>query len=64
MLYCEVLSLDFWQRYRVEGYGAAVLPITPGNLLSLPCLWVMGSWTEEQHGVFQLRKPLRRSGGC
>ncbi|XP_040857027.1 Meckel syndrome type 1 protein isoform X1 [Ochotona curzoniae] len=31
VLYCEVLSLDFWQRYRVEGYGAAVLPITPGS---------------------------------
>ncbi|XP_048222068.1 Meckel syndrome type 1 protein isoform X2 [Perognathus longimembris pacificus] len=30
VLYCEVLSLDFWQRYRVEGYGAAVLPATPG----------------------------------
>lgn len=34
VLYCEVLSLDFWQRYRVEGYGAAVLPATPGDLLS------------------------------
>lgn len=38
MLYCKVLSLDFWQRYRVEGYGAVVLPVTPGNLLSLPLL--------------------------
>lgn len=36
MLYCEVLSLDFWQRYRVEGYGAVVLPATPGNRLSPP----------------------------
>lgn len=36
MLYCEVLSLDFWQRYRVEGYGAVVLPTTPGDLSSLP----------------------------
>lgn len=36
MLYCKVLSLDFWQRYRVEGYGAVVLPATPGDLLSLP----------------------------
>lgn len=34
VLYCEVLSLDFWQRYRVEGYGAVVLPATPGDLLS------------------------------
>ncbi|XP_077021015.1 tectonic-like complex member MKS1 isoform X2 [Tamandua tetradactyla] len=31
VLYCEVLSLDFWQRYRVEGYGAVVLPGTPGS---------------------------------
>nr|XP_011731334.1 Meckel syndrome type 1 protein isoform X2 [Macaca nemestrina] len=31
VLYCEVLSLDFWQRYRVEGYGAVVLPATPGG---------------------------------
>lgn len=38
MLYCKVLSLDFWQRYRVEGYGAVVLPATPGKLLSLPFL--------------------------
>nr|XP_031540999.1 Meckel syndrome type 1 protein [Vicugna pacos] len=30
VLYCEVRSLDFWQRYRVEGYGAVVLPATPG----------------------------------
>nr|XP_025137023.1 Meckel syndrome type 1 protein isoform X4 [Bubalus bubalis] len=31
VLYCEVVSLDFWQRYRVEGYGAVVLPATPGS---------------------------------
>ncbi|XP_012300924.2 tectonic-like complex member MKS1 isoform X2 [Aotus nancymaae] len=31
VLYCEVLSLDFWQRCRVEGYGAVVLPATPGS---------------------------------
>ncbi|CAJ0928365.1 unnamed protein product [Ranitomeya imitator] len=30
VLYFEVLSLDFWQRYRVEGYGSVVLPQTPG----------------------------------
>ncbi|XP_063002589.1 tectonic-like complex member MKS1 isoform X1 [Elgaria multicarinata webbii] len=30
VLYFEVLSLDFWQRYRVEGYGFVVLPATPG----------------------------------
>lgn len=39
VLYCEVLSLDFWQRYRVEGYGAVVLPATPGDLSSLPFVW-------------------------
>lgn len=38
MLYCEVLSLDSWQRYRVEGYGAVVLPITPGDQHLLPAL--------------------------
>ncbi|XP_047564394.1 tectonic-like complex member MKS1 [Lutra lutra] len=37
VLYCEVLSLDFWQRYRVEGYGAVVLPATPGlHTLTVP----------------------------
>ncbi|XP_062486427.1 tectonic-like complex member MKS1 isoform X2 [Pezoporus occidentalis] len=30
VLYFEVLSLDFWQRYRVEGYGSLVLPAFPG----------------------------------
>ncbi|XP_007430320.1 Meckel syndrome type 1 protein isoform X1 [Python bivittatus] len=30
VLYFEVLSLDFWHRYRVEGYGFVVLPATPG----------------------------------
>ncbi|KAE8622396.1 hypothetical protein XENTR_v10005225 [Xenopus tropicalis] len=30
VLFFEVLSLDFWQRYRVEGYGSVVLPGTPG----------------------------------
>ncbi|XP_005986924.1 Meckel syndrome type 1 protein [Latimeria chalumnae] len=31
VLYFEVLSLDYWQRYRTEGYGYAVLPSTPGS---------------------------------
>lgn len=31
ILYFEVLSLDFWQRYRVEGYGSLVLPASPGK---------------------------------
>uniref|UniRef100_A0AAY5K2M2 MKS transition zone complex subunit 1 n=1 Tax=Esox lucius TaxID=8010 RepID=A0AAY5K2M2_ESOLU len=26
-----VLSLDFWQRYRTEGYGYLVIPSTPGK---------------------------------
>uniref|UniRef100_A0A8C8RQR1 MKS transition zone complex subunit 1 n=1 Tax=Pelusios castaneus TaxID=367368 RepID=A0A8C8RQR1_9SAUR len=30
VIYFEVLSLDYWQRYRVEGYGSIVLPATPG----------------------------------
>ncbi|KAK9412349.1 Meckel syndrome type 1 protein [Crotalus adamanteus] len=30
VLYFEVLSLDFWHRYRIEGYGFVVLPATPG----------------------------------
>ncbi|KAG8450667.1 hypothetical protein GDO86_003082 [Hymenochirus boettgeri] len=30
VFFFEVLSLDFWQRYRVEGYGSVVLPGTPG----------------------------------
>uniref|UniRef100_A0A8C6V6W8 MKS transition zone complex subunit 1 n=1 Tax=Naja naja TaxID=35670 RepID=A0A8C6V6W8_NAJNA len=27
---CHCFSLDFWHRYRVEGYGFVVLPATPG----------------------------------
>ncbi|XP_030648832.1 tectonic-like complex member MKS1 isoform X2 [Chanos chanos] len=30
VLYFKVLSLDFWQRYRTEGYGYLVLPSSPG----------------------------------
>ncbi|KAM9257457.1 LOW QUALITY PROTEIN: tectonic-like complex member MKS1 [Cariama cristata] len=31
------LSLDFWQRYRVEGYGSLVLPASPGlHMLTIP----------------------------
>ncbi|KAM4648550.1 tectonic-like complex member MKS1 isoform 2-T2 [Amazona ochrocephala] len=37
VLYFEVLSLDFWQRYRVEGYGSLVLPASPGvHNLTIP----------------------------
>uniref|UniRef100_A0A5F9D4W5 MKS transition zone complex subunit 1 n=1 Tax=Oryctolagus cuniculus TaxID=9986 RepID=A0A5F9D4W5_RABIT len=39
VLYCEVLSLDFWQRYRVEGYGAVVLPVTPGSYTLTVSTW-------------------------
>ncbi|CAL8266160.1 unnamed protein product [Merluccius merluccius] len=31
VLYFKVLSLDFWQRYRTEGYGYLVFPATPGT---------------------------------
>lgn len=31
VLYFRVLSLDFWQRYRTEGYGYMVIPTTPGS---------------------------------
>lgn len=31
VLYFKVLSLDFWQRYRTEGYGYLVFPTTPGK---------------------------------
>uniref|UniRef100_A0A8C6NAK3 Uncharacterized protein n=1 Tax=Melopsittacus undulatus TaxID=13146 RepID=A0A8C6NAK3_MELUD len=37
VIYFEVLSLDFWQRYRVEGYGSLVLPASPGvHNLTIP----------------------------
>ncbi|NXY90456.1 MKS1 protein, partial [Alcedo cyanopectus] len=37
VLYFEVLSLDSWQRYRVEGYGSLVLPASPGlHMLTIP----------------------------
>ncbi|NXW24616.1 MKS1 protein, partial [Circaetus pectoralis] len=40
VLYFEVLSLDFWQRYRIEGYGSLVLPASPGlHMLTIPT-WV------------------------
>ncbi|TRY54335.1 hypothetical protein DNTS_021311 [Danionella cerebrum] len=31
VLYFKVLSLDFWQRYRTEGYGFLVVPSAPGS---------------------------------
>ncbi|KAM4701758.1 tectonic-like complex member MKS1 [Discoglossus pictus] len=39
VLYFEVLSLDFWQRYRVEGYGSVVLPQTPGMHILTAQTW-------------------------
>uniref|UniRef100_A0ABM5EMW5 Tectonic-like complex member MKS1 isoform X1 n=1 Tax=Pogona vitticeps TaxID=103695 RepID=A0ABM5EMW5_9SAUR len=39
VLYFEVLSLDFWQRYRVEGYGFVVLPSTPGTHTETASTW-------------------------
>ncbi|KAM4795091.1 tectonic-like complex member MKS1 [Rhinophrynus dorsalis] len=49
VLYFEVLSLDFWQRYRVEGYGSVVLPATPGMHVLTAQTWrpvELGSITE------------------
>ncbi|KAJ0004085.1 hypothetical protein NQD34_010299 [Periophthalmus magnuspinnatus] len=31
VLYFKVLSLDFWQRYRTEGYGYLLFPAVPGT---------------------------------
>ncbi|KAK2828677.1 hypothetical protein Q5P01_019711 [Channa striata] len=31
VLYFRVLSLDFWQRYRTEGYGYLLFPARPGK---------------------------------
>ncbi|KFV97243.1 Meckel syndrome type 1 protein, partial [Eurypyga helias] len=37
ILYFEVLSLDFWQRHRIEGYGSLELPASPGlHMLTIP----------------------------
>ncbi|KAJ8402236.1 hypothetical protein AAFF_G00371010 [Aldrovandia affinis] len=52
VLYFEVLSLDFWQRYRTEGYGYLVIPATPG-CHSLTC----STWRPLQGGtVAELRR--------
>ncbi|XP_051850157.1 tectonic-like complex member MKS1 isoform X1 [Antechinus flavipes] len=39
VLYLEVISLDFWQRYRVEGYGSIVLPTAPGSHTITASTW-------------------------
>ncbi|XP_074079729.1 tectonic-like complex member MKS1 isoform X2 [Macrotis lagotis] len=39
VLYLEVISLDFWQRYRVEGYGSIVLPSKPGSHTITTSTW-------------------------
>uniref|UniRef100_A0A671PBL6 MKS transition zone complex subunit 1 n=1 Tax=Sinocyclocheilus anshuiensis TaxID=1608454 RepID=A0A671PBL6_9TELE len=39
VLYFKVLSLDFWQRYRTEGYGFLVIPSTPGYHRMTCCTW-------------------------
>ncbi|KAJ7308956.1 hypothetical protein JRQ81_008236 [Phrynocephalus forsythii] len=39
VLYFEVLSLDFWQRYRVEGYGFMELPSGPGTHTVTASTW-------------------------
>ncbi|KAJ1184994.1 hypothetical protein NDU88_001790 [Pleurodeles waltl] len=49
VLYFEVLSLDFWQRYRVEGYGSIVLPSSPGLHILTARTWrpsVLGTVSE------------------
>ncbi|KAG9351904.1 hypothetical protein JZ751_023155 [Albula glossodonta] len=52
VLYFKVLSLDFWQRYRTEGYGYLVIPATPG-CHSLTC----STWRPLQCGtVAELRR--------
>ncbi|MBN3309034.1 MKS1 protein, partial [Amia calva] len=52
VLYFEVLSLGFWQRYRTEGYGYLVIPPTPG-CHNLTC----STWRPVQPGtVAELRR--------
>ncbi|XP_028662775.1 Meckel syndrome type 1 protein isoform X2 [Erpetoichthys calabaricus] len=52
VLYFEVLSLGYWQRYRTEGYGYLIIPDTPG------CHTVVCStWRPVQTGtVTELRR--------
>ncbi|RXN17527.1 Meckel syndrome type 1 [Labeo rohita] len=52
VLYFKVLSLDFWQRYRTEGYGFLIIPSTPGYH-SMTC----HTWRPLQSGtVAELRR--------
>uniref|UniRef100_A0A4W3IIZ6 MKS transition zone complex subunit 1 n=1 Tax=Callorhinchus milii TaxID=7868 RepID=A0A4W3IIZ6_CALMI len=51
VLYFEVLSLDFWQRYRTEGYGYVNIPISPG-CHTLTCQ----TWRPVQPGTSELRR--------
>ncbi|XP_063059438.1 Meckel syndrome type 1 protein [Engraulis encrasicolus] len=52
VLYFKVLSLDYWQRYRTEGYGYAVIPSNPGYH-SVTCQ----TWRPLQNGtVAELRR--------
>ncbi|XP_031428421.1 Meckel syndrome type 1 protein [Clupea harengus] len=52
VLYFKVLSLDYWQRYRTEGYGYLVIPSVPGNH-SVTC----ETWRPVQNGtVAELRR--------
>nr|XP_028564242.1 Meckel syndrome type 1 protein [Podarcis muralis] len=51
VLYFEVLSLDYWQRYRVEGYGFVVLPDVPGAHTITASTWrpmELGTFSELQ----------------
>ncbi|KAG5284595.1 hypothetical protein AALO_G00028410 [Alosa alosa] len=52
VLYFKVLSLDYWQRYRTEGYGYLVIPSAPGYH-SMTCQ----TWRPLQNGtVAELRR--------
>ncbi|XP_053131266.1 tectonic-like complex member MKS1 [Hemicordylus capensis] len=51
MLYFEVLSMDFWQRFRVGGYRFVVLPATPGTHTLTASTWrpmELGTFSELQ----------------
>lgn len=39
VLYFKVLSLDFWLRYRTEGYGYLIFPSSPGTVCRVTTLY-------------------------
>ncbi|XP_070591140.1 tectonic-like complex member MKS1 isoform X2 [Erythrolamprus reginae] len=64
VLYFEVLSLDFWHRYRVEGYGFVVLPATPelGTISELRRFFIGGS--PELEDITYTKVPSTFTGDC